>query len=128
MWFSLERLNSSYMFTYLTIIFSSTIRWLEDLIHNAKSMLSLLRLLFMTEDTMYSLRDCRQELAGRVHEFAVQFLKLPEDPEELVKENKTKKADSGWMGKLSGSYFSIKRRRRKDWNEVMRLHDVSHYD
>jgi glycerol-3-phosphate O-acyltransferase/dihydroxyacetone phosphate acyltransferase len=82
----------------------------------------------MTEDTMYSLRDCRQELAGRVHEFAVQFLNLPEDPEDLVKENKTKKADSGWMGKLSGSYFSIKRRRRKDWNEVMRLHDVSHYD
>ncbi|KAF9294787.1 hypothetical protein BGZ88_003313 [Linnemannia elongata] len=112
----------------IVVLMWLTIRWLEDLVHNAKSMLSLLRLLFMTEDTMYSLRDCRQELAGRVHEFAVQYLKLPEDPEELVKENKTKKADSGWMGKLSGSYFSIKRRRRKDWNEVMRLHDVSHYD
>ncbi|KAF9112783.1 hypothetical protein BGX27_002828 [Mortierella sp. AM989] len=105
-----------------------TIRWLEDLTHNAKSILALLRLLFMTEDTMLSLRDCRKELAERVHDFAVQYLKLPEDPEELVKENKTKKEDSGWMGKLSGSYFSIKRRRRKDWNEVMRLHDVTKYD
>ncbi|KAF9128643.1 hypothetical protein BGW39_004862 [Mortierella sp. 14UC] len=112
----------------IVILMWLTIRWLEDLIHNAKSMLSLLRLLFMTEDTMYSFQDCRHELANRVQEFAVQFLKLPEDPEELVKENKTKKADGGWMGKLSGSYFSIKRRRRKDWNEVMRLHDVSHYD
>ncbi|KAF9956515.1 hypothetical protein BGZ70_009848 [Mortierella alpina] len=112
----------------IVVLMWLTIRWLEDLIHNAKSMLSLLRLLFMTKDTMYSLRDHRRELAQRVHDFAVEHLKLPEDPEDLVKENKTKKVDSGWMGKLSGSYFSIKRRRRKDWNEVMRLHDVSHYD
>ncbi|KAF9897777.1 hypothetical protein BX616_004995, partial [Lobosporangium transversale] len=104
-----------------------TIRWLEDLIHNAKSMLSLLRLLFMTEDTMVSLQTYREELAERVHEYAVQYLKLPEDPEDLVKENKTIKGNSGWLGRLSGSYFSIKRRRRKDWNEVMRLHDVTKY-
>ncbi|KAF9307036.1 hypothetical protein BGZ74_000625 [Mortierella antarctica] len=112
----------------IVVLMWLTIRWLEDLIHNAKSMLSLLRLLFMTQDTMYSLRDTRQELAGRVHEFAVKQLGLPDDPEELVKENKTRKANVGWLGKLSGSYFSIKRRRRKDWNEVMRLHDVSNYD
>ncbi|KAF9428033.1 hypothetical protein BGZ94_003558 [Podila epigama] len=112
----------------IVVLMWLTIRWLEDLIHNAKSMLSLLRLLFMTKDTMYALRDSRQELAGRVHAFAVQQLGLPEDPEDLVKENKTRKANVGWLGRLSGSYFSIKRRRRKDWNEVMRLHDVSHYD
>ncbi|KAG0297205.1 hypothetical protein BGZ98_000666 [Dissophora globulifera] len=112
----------------IVILMWLTIRWLEDLIHNAKSMLSLLRLLFMTQDTMFSLRDCREELADRVHEFAVQYLKLPEDPEDLVKENQTMKANSGWFGRLSGSYFSIKRRRRKDWNEVMRLHDVTKYD
>ncbi|KAF9183078.1 hypothetical protein BGZ50_004450 [Haplosporangium sp. Z 11] len=112
----------------IVILMWLTIRWLEDLIHNTKSMISLLRLLFMTEDTMYSLRDYRQELAARVHDFAVDHLKLPHDPEDLVRENKTNKADSGWIGRLSGSYFSIKRRRRKDWNEVMRLHDVSHYD
>ncbi|KAF9319623.1 hypothetical protein BG003_008579 [Podila horticola] len=112
----------------IVVLMWLTIRWLEDLIHNAKSMLSLLRLLFMTQDTMYSLRDTRQELSGRVHEFAVKQLGLPDDPEELVKENKTRKANVGWLGKLSGSYFSIKRRRRKDWNEVMRLHDVSHYN
>ncbi|KAG0094682.1 hypothetical protein BGZ93_006897 [Podila epicladia] len=112
----------------IVVLMWLTIRWLEDLIHNAKSMLSLLRLLFMTQDTMYSLRDTRQELAGRVHEFSVKHLGLPDDPEELVKENKTRKANVGWLGKLSGSYFSIKRRRRKDWNEVMRLHDVSRYD
>ena len=113
---------------YAYIITHSTIRWLEDLIHNAKSMLSLLRLLFMTEDTMYSLRETRSVLSERVHRLAVDVLNLPEDPEELVKENKTKRADSGWVGRLSGSYFSIRRRRRKDWNEVMRLHDVSNYD
>ncbi|KAG0027051.1 hypothetical protein BGZ81_005915 [Podila clonocystis] len=112
----------------IVVLMWLTIRWLEDLIHNAKSMLSLLRLLFMTQDTMYSLRDTRHELAGRVHEFAVKQLGLPDDPEELAKENQTRKANVGWLGKLSGSYFSIKRRRRKDWNEVMRLHDVSRYD
>ncbi|KAI8599631.1 hypothetical protein EDD21DRAFT_307746 [Dissophora ornata] len=112
----------------IIILMWLTIRWLEDLIHNAKSMLSLLRLMVMTEDTMFSLQDCRRELAGRVHEFAVQYLKLPEDPEELARENRTRKENSGWFGRLSGSYFSIKRRRRKDWNEVMRLHDVTNYD
>ncbi|KAF9433114.1 hypothetical protein BGZ76_009882 [Entomortierella beljakovae] len=105
-----------------------TIRWLEDLIHNAKSTLSLIRLLFISSETMLSLRDCREELTTRVHEFAVDCLKLPDNPEELVKENKTRKGDSGLIGKLSKSYFSIKRRRRKDWNEVMRLHDVTKYD
>ncbi|KAF9357215.1 hypothetical protein BGX34_009501 [Mortierella sp. NVP85] len=112
----------------IVILMWLTIRWLEDLIHNAKSMLSLLRLLFMEEETMVSLQECREDLAQRVNEFAVQYLKLPEDPEELVQENRTHKANSGWFGRLSGSYFSIKRRRRKDWNEVMRLHDVTNYD
>ncbi|KAG0329388.1 hypothetical protein BG004_002342, partial [Podila humilis] len=112
----------------IVVLMWLTIRWLEDLIHNAKSMLSLLRLLFMSEETMLGLRDKREELASRVHEYAVEQLGLPDDIEELVKENRTRKANVGWLGKLSGSYFSIKRRRRKDWNEVMRLHDVSNYD
>ncbi|KAG0005470.1 hypothetical protein BGZ65_011042 [Modicella reniformis] len=112
----------------IVVLMWLTIRWLEDLIHNAKSMLSLLRLLYICPETMESLRECRQELAVRVHEFAVQLLRLPEDPEELVRENKTHLANSGWIGRLSGSYFSIKRRRRKDWNEVMRLHDVTNFD
>ncbi|KAG0210996.1 hypothetical protein BGX31_001735 [Mortierella sp. GBA43] len=112
----------------IIILMWLTIRWLEDLIHNAKSMLSLVRLLFITEETMFSLQEFREELAGRVHQFAVEFLKLPENPEKLIKENKTDEASGGWSGLFSGSYFSIKRRRRKDWNEVMRLHDVTNFD
>ncbi|KAF9571194.1 hypothetical protein BGW38_008666, partial [Lunasporangiospora selenospora] len=55
----------------IVILMWLTIRWLEDLIHNLKSSLSLLRLLFMTEDAMYSLRDSRNALSERVHQFAV---------------------------------------------------------
>ncbi|KAF9970366.1 hypothetical protein BGZ73_006932 [Actinomortierella ambigua] len=112
----------------IIILMWLTIRWLEDLVHNAKSMLSLLRLLFIAEGTMENLRDKRLELAKRVQQFAVNVLDLPEDPEDLVAENKVHKQSAGWLGHLSNSYFSIKRRRRKDWNEVMRLHDVSNYD
>ncbi|KAF9168754.1 hypothetical protein DFQ26_000021 [Actinomortierella ambigua] len=112
----------------IIILMWLTIRWLEDLVHNAKSMLSLLRLLFIAEETMDSLREKRLDLAKRVQEFAVDALNLPEDPEDLIAENKVHKQSAGWLGHLSKSYFSIKRRRRKDWNEVMRLHDISNYD
>ncbi|KAG0235655.1 hypothetical protein BGW42_004894 [Actinomortierella wolfii] len=112
----------------IIILMWLTIRWLEDLVHNAKSMLSLLRLLFMAEQTMDNLREVRLDLSARVQKFAVETLNLPEDPEDLVAENKVHTKSAGWLGHLSKSYFSIKRRRRKDWNEVMRLHDVSNYD
>ena len=82
----------------------------------------------MSEEMMDSLLETRLELSERVRQFAVEILNLPEDPEVLVQENKVDKETAGWLGKLSNSYFSIKRRRRKDWNEVMRLHDVSNYD
>lgn len=91
-------------------------------------MLSLLRLLFLDAETMLSLQNTRDDLAVLVQQFAVDYLGLPEDPEVLVRENKTQQVNSGWLGRLSGSYFSIKRRRRKDWNEVMRLHDVTKFD
>ncbi|CAG8579214.1 16675_t:CDS:2 [Acaulospora colombiana] len=60
----------------------------------------------------------REEIKSRVQELAVNELGLPENPESFI----TKTRPRG-MG-----YFSIKRRRKKDYNEVLRLWDVSAYD
>ena len=66
------------------------------------------------------LREVREGLYGRVVEVATGQLGLPRNAEELVR-------TKGGMRKRLG-YFSVKRRRKKDWNEVLRLYDVTEYE
>lgn len=65
------------------------------------------------------LRDVRDGLYIRVVEVATGRLGLPRDSRELVK---TQKGRRRWLG-----YFSVRRRRKKDWNEVLRTYDVTDY-
>jgi len=65
------------------------------------------------------LRVVRKGLYERVVEVATGRLGLPGDAWELVK------TSSGLRKRLG--YFSVKRRRKKDWNEVLRLYDVTDY-
>jgi glycerol-3-phosphate O-acyltransferase/dihydroxyacetone phosphate acyltransferase len=61
-------------------------------------------------------------------DMAVQSLGLPDDPESFY-------ADLGGTekGRVKGPwdstrrYFSIRRRRKRDWNEVLRLYDKVDY-
>jgi glycerol-3-phosphate O-acyltransferase / dihydroxyacetone phosphate acyltransferase len=65
------------------------------------------------------LREVREGLYARVVEVATRRLGLPKDSRELVK---TQRGKRRWLG-----YFSVRRRRKKDWNEVLRLYDVTDY-
>jgi len=65
------------------------------------------------------LRGVREGLYERVVEVATGRLGLPRDSRELVK---TQRGRRRWLG-----YFSVKRRKKKDWNEVLRLYDVTDY-
>jgi len=95
-----------------------TIRWTEDLFQTVRSCLSLTKLLFLPDSEYNDIRNLREHIRVRVKELAIHELGLPENPENLI--SKTRPRGMG--------YFSIRRRRKKDYNEVLRLWDVSAYE
>lgn len=74
------------------------------------------------------MHESRKDLHARVMNFAVSKLGLPEDPEFYFSH-----AGGKEKGRIRGSwdskarYFSIKRRRKRDWNETLRLYDKVDY-
>ena len=89
---------------------------------------TLLRLLRVGKLTLKKVHVRRRDLHNRVMDMAVQSLGLPEDSESFFAElGGTEK------GRVKGSwdsttrYFSIRRRRKRDWNEVLRLYDKVDY-
>ncbi|RHZ74051.1 hypothetical protein Glove_227g21 [Diversispora epigaea] len=102
----------------MPLIMWLTIRWTEDFFQAFRSCLSLTKLLSLPEEEYNKIKSVREDIKRRVQILAVNELGLPDNPENLI----TKSRPRG-MG-----YFSIKRRRKKDYNEVLRLWDVSSYD
>jgi glycerol-3-phosphate O-acyltransferase/dihydroxyacetone phosphate acyltransferase len=78
--------------------------------------------------TLKRMHEVRKDLHGRLMNLAVTKLNLPAEPEShfIVVGGKEK-------GRVRGSwesgtrYFSIKRRRKRDWNETLRLYDKVDY-
>ncbi|CAG8470111.1 2332_t:CDS:10 [Cetraspora pellucida] len=95
-----------------------TIRWTEDLFQAMRSCLSLTKLLLLPKEEYAHIKSIRENIREKVQILAVNELGLPDNPEVLV--NKSRPRGMG--------YFSIKKRRKKDYNEVLRLWDVSAYD
>jgi glycerol-3-phosphate O-acyltransferase / dihydroxyacetone phosphate acyltransferase len=96
-----------------------TLRWIEDILSAARSARSIFRMIVVGRERLEELRIVREGLYVRVVEVATGRLGLPRNGEELVK------FPSGLRKRLG--YFSVKRRRKKDWNEVLRLYDVTEY-
>uniref|UniRef100_A0A8H8CP79 Phospholipid/glycerol acyltransferase domain-containing protein n=1 Tax=Psilocybe cubensis TaxID=181762 RepID=A0A8H8CP79_PSICU len=105
-----------------------TLRWFEDAVAAFRAFSSLLRLLLVGKSTLKTMRENRKDLHARVMNFAVQKLGLPDDPEFYFSH-----AGGKEKGRIQGSwdskarYFSIKRRRKRDWNETLRLYDKVDY-
>lgn len=95
-----------------------TIRWTEDLFQCIRSCLSLAKLLLLSKEEYNHIKGIRENIRVRIQNLAANELGLPENPEVLV--NKSRPRGMG--------YFSIRKRRKKDYNEVLRLWDVSAYD
>jgi glycerol-3-phosphate O-acyltransferase / dihydroxyacetone phosphate acyltransferase len=96
-----------------------TLRWIEDILSAARSARSIFRMIVVGRKRLAELYDVREGLYGRVVEVATGQLGLPRNAEELV-------STTGGMRRRLG-YFSVKRRKKKDWNEVLRLYDVTEY-
>jgi glycerol-3-phosphate O-acyltransferase / dihydroxyacetone phosphate acyltransferase len=96
-----------------------TLRWLEDMLSAARSALSILRMITLGRIRLAKLSDVREGLYERVVGVATQQMGLPRDARELCSGGEARRR---WLG-----YFSVTRRKKKDWNEVLRLYDVTDY-
>ncbi|KAH9847959.1 hypothetical protein C2E23DRAFT_740771 [Lenzites betulinus] len=104
------------------------LRWMEDAVSAFRAFVSLARLLWLGEPALQAMRARRAGLYGRVMELATGTLGLPAEPETYFAE--TGGVDKGrvrgrWASKAN--YFSVRRRRKRDWNETLRLYDQVDY-
>ncbi|SCV74706.1 BQ2448_7735 [Microbotryum intermedium] len=98
-----------------------TLRWLEDLTSSLRASIALFRLLLIGKRQLRVLRDMRESLRIRVENLAVKDCGLPRDAEKYIETQR------GWRVASSLGFFSLRRRRKKDWNESLKLFDVSEY-
>ncbi|KAH9820974.1 hypothetical protein DFH28DRAFT_1050580 [Melampsora americana] len=100
-----------------------TLRWLEDLVATLRAARSLSRMLMLGQNELNSLRNQRRKLIEPVRKIAIEKCRLPIESEKvLLDEQNELVIKNGKVSRLG--YFSIRRRRKKDYNEVLRLWDV----
>ncbi|KAJ7200713.1 hypothetical protein C8J57DRAFT_1442101 [Mycena rebaudengoi] len=105
-----------------------TLRWTEDAVSAFRAFTALRRLLMVGKPTLRSMHTRREDLHKRVMHLAVHTLGLPEDPETyFVRHGGKEKGRVRGRWESGSKYFSIKRRRKRDWNETLRLYDVVDY-
>lgn len=105
-----------------------SLRWLEDAVSASRALTSLTRLLWVGKPTLRKLYLQREDLHTRLIELATQYLGLPTDPEVYfaeVGDREKGRVRGSW--EKSVKYFSVRRRRKKDWNETLRLYDQVDY-
>ncbi|KAF9454000.1 hypothetical protein P691DRAFT_811784 [Macrolepiota fuliginosa MF-IS2] len=105
-----------------------TLRWFEDAVSAFRAFTALLRLLRVGKPQLKMMREKRDDLHSRIMNLAVNTLALPDDPESYFSA-----VGGRQKGRILGSwdssarYFSIRRRRKRDWNETLRLYDQVDY-
>lgn len=105
-----------------------TLRWTEDAISAFRAFMALARLLCVGKKTLNEIRVTRRDLHSRLMNLAVGTLGLPDDPEKFFVERGGKqkgRVRSTWDS--GAKYFSVRRRRKRDWNETLRLYDQVDY-
>lgn len=113
-----------------------TLRWIEDGVSAFRAFTSLLRLLRIGKTTLLAMYAVRAGLHERVMGLAVNELGLPSDPEAYFTQVDGADEKGNWRrekGRVRGRwdssarYFSVKRRRKRDWNETLRWYDKVDY-
>jgi glycerol-3-phosphate O-acyltransferase/dihydroxyacetone phosphate acyltransferase len=104
-----------------------SLRWFEDAVSTARAFLDLGRLLCVNPETLSRLRATRSDLHHRVVHLAVDELGLPTDPERhfVVCGEANGRVVGRWAKEIN--YFSLWRRRKRSWNETLRLYEQFNY-
>ncbi|KAL1723984.1 hypothetical protein EV715DRAFT_245595 [Schizophyllum commune] len=114
-------------FVAVPVVMWMGLRWFEDAVASFRAFTALLRLLKVGKPTLEAMRERRAGLHERIMRLAKE-IDLPEDPEEHFRS-----AGGREKGRIMGKwdakarYFSLKRRRKRDWNETLRLYDKVDY-
>ncbi|TFK53635.1 hypothetical protein OE88DRAFT_1655850 [Heliocybe sulcata] len=109
------------------VIMWMTLRWMEDAVSAFRAVAALARLLLVRNRTLAEIAALRKDLFERVMKLAKR-LGLPEDPETYFLESGGRekgRVRGRWESRAK--YFSIRRRRKRDWNETLRLYDQVDY-
>ncbi|KAF9241574.1 hypothetical protein BU15DRAFT_87158 [Melanogaster broomeanus] len=105
-----------------------TLRWFEDAVSAFRAFTALLRLLRVGKPTLKEMREKRNDLHSRVMNLAVGTLGLPDNPEKYFLEiGGREKGRVRGKWESGAKYFSVRRRRKRDWNETLRLYDKVDY-
>ena len=114
-----------------------SLRWFEDAVSSFRAFAALTRLFFMPRRKMVLMQATRRDLHKRVMDLAVNTLGLPDQPEAYFAKESVVDGSGGKgrkdKGRVRGrweskaKYFSIRRRRKRDWNETLRLYDKVDY-
>lgn len=105
-----------------------TLRWFEDAVAAFRAFTSLFRLLRVGKPALKKLQETRKDLHARIMNLAVSQLGLPNDPEVFFSQRGGRhkgRIEGNWDGRKQ--YFSLRRRRKRDWNETLRLYDKVDY-
>ncbi|KAH9935628.1 uncharacterized protein B0H18DRAFT_1101325 [Fomitopsis serialis] len=106
----------------------ATLLTLPDAIAAFRAFAMLWTLLRMGQNRIWELHAVREQLHKRVMDMAVNTLGLPPDPETYFARTGGKekgRVRGRWASKAK--YFSVRRRRKRDWNETLRLYDQVDY-
>ncbi|KAF9010484.1 hypothetical protein BDQ17DRAFT_1387737 [Cyathus striatus] len=105
-----------------------SLRWMEDAVAALRACAALARLMVVGRLSLQSMGERRSDLYSRVMDVGVNVLNLPDEPERyfLAAGGQEKGRVRGrWQS--GAKYFSLKRRRKRDWNETLRLYDKVDY-
>jgi len=105
-----------------------SLRWYEDAVSASRALMGLIRLLRVNSRTMKEMRERREHLHARLMTLATKYLRLPEDPDRFFLESGGKekgRVRGAWESRVK--YFSVRRRRKRDWDETLRLYDMVDY-
>lgn len=112
------------------VVMWMSLRWFEDAVAAARAFVALTRLFLVPQSELNRLRVMRAKLHTKLMALAL-AMGLPEDPETVYAEggyaHKGRTGvGSGWRDRTR--YFSVRRRRKREWDETLRLQDQDEYD
>lgn len=115
-------------FFLIPVVMWMSLRWMEDAVSAFRAFNTLARLLWAGPQQLRKVSDVRTDLHERIMDLAINTLGLPAEPEKHFQEvgGKEKGRIRGrWAS--NAKYFSVRRRRKRDWNETLRLYDKVDY-
>ncbi|KAG8765792.1 hypothetical protein FRC12_007291 [Ceratobasidium sp. 428] len=123
--------------TAIPLIMWMALRWTEDLVASVRAITVLTKLLLIGRPEMNKTLLWRENIHERVMRLATERLDLPVNPEAFFSTQSSPGprwdtqggADKGRTQGLwarGTRYFSLRRRRKRDWNETMRWYDQTY--